>query len=35
MQKEERVYRVNRMNTKADLLSLLNELKADDLGDVA
>lgn len=35
MQKEEIVYRVNRMNTKADLLSLLNELKADDLGDAA
>src|SRR5574344_748536 len=35
MEKEEIVNRVNRMNTKTDLLSLLNDLKADDLGDSA
>lgn len=35
MDKQEIINRVNRMNTKVDLLSLLNDLKVDDLGDAA
>uniref|UniRef100_UPI004026EAAB reverse transcriptase domain-containing protein n=1 Tax=Bacteroides cellulosilyticus TaxID=246787 RepID=UPI004026EAAB len=35
MDRKEIVNRVNRMDTKADLLSLLNDLKADDLGSSA
>lgn len=35
MDRQEIVKRVNEMNTKADLLALLNDLKVDDLGDSA
>lgn len=35
MDRQEIVNRVNRMDTKADLLSLLNDLKEDDLGNSA